>query len=272
VEPLLRDEQLARAQDHIYRHGRLLERLLYAHFFEGGSREACLAALRAYQNPDGGFGNGLEPDLLCPDSTMIGAETALVILDLLDASQDVAVDGTIEWIEASLNSQGTIEHPPEAMARYQHQPWWENPDGQRILALAGLLRRMGRASDALLRRVRPFYETTDIADYLTFYGYPLYVYLKHCAEGEEDQRRLAQIVRWLPTLLEQFADHYPLFGRHWHEAANDLSPEVVQQEAQRFVDALQPDGGLVTPYPDLPWWRPMWTLDGLILLRKRGWA
>jgi hypothetical protein len=49
-----------------------------------------------------------------------------------------------------------------------------------------------------------------------------------------------------------------------------LDPNVVRQQAQLFFDALQPDGGVLAPYPQFPWWRPIWTVDGLILLKRAG--
>ena len=66
MKPILSDAQLQKAGTFIFTHGRLLERQLYAYFFQDGTREACLKALLAYQNPDGGFhytspGNGTEP-------------------------------------------------------------------------------------------------------------------------------------------------------------------------------------------------------------------
>src|SRR5438876_529634 len=47
-------ERLAAARDFIWRNGRLLDRHLFAHLFDGGPREPVLAALRPYQNDDGG--------------------------------------------------------------------------------------------------------------------------------------------------------------------------------------------------------------------------
>ena len=95
MKPILHEKQLEQAGTFIFTHGRLLERQLYATFFQDGTVQACLKALLAYQNPDGGFGNGIEPDLLCPDSTAIGAETAMVLLDLLDAG-GVGDEGEID--------------------------------------------------------------------------------------------------------------------------------------------------------------------------------
>jgi hypothetical protein len=52
----------------VWRTGRLIDRHRFTHLFEGGERGPVLAALAAYQNPDGGFGNALEPDLRGPGS------------------------------------------------------------------------------------------------------------------------------------------------------------------------------------------------------------
>jgi hypothetical protein len=46
----------------------------------------------------------------------------------------------------------------------------------------------------------------------------------------------------------------------------------VDREAAIFIKALREDGGIVTPYPDFPWWDPIFLLDGLIQLKKMtGW-
>ena len=52
----------------VWRTARLLDRHRFAHLFLDGDRAPVLAALAAYQNPDGGFGNALEPDLRGPAS------------------------------------------------------------------------------------------------------------------------------------------------------------------------------------------------------------
>src|SRR5258708_40067018 len=71
---------LSQATDFIWRTARLLERRRFAYLFLDGSPEAVLEALLPYQNPDGGFGNGLEPDLRTPLSQPVPTWTALCIL------------------------------------------------------------------------------------------------------------------------------------------------------------------------------------------------
>jgi len=268
MKPILSDEQLEKAGTFIFQHGRLLERQLYAYFFRDGTLEACIKALLAYQNPDGGFGNGIEPDLLCPESSAIGAETAMVVLDLLDWHEGEVVSSLVDWIVANQDERGVIPHPQGRMLDYPHQSWWENADDLRILTLAGLLRKWDVDAPELYSRARNYYLTCEFPDKWQVYNYPIYVYLKYCGEGSEDERRMSEATAMLPAFLQEGADHYPLFSRYWYYAADAFPEEVLRREAGLFVDALQDDGALVTPYPDLPWWRPIFTLDGLMGMKQ----
>lgn len=59
---------------------RLLERHLFHHLFEDGSREAVLQALLAYQTEANGFAYGLEPDKRTSNPQPIDQEQALSVL------------------------------------------------------------------------------------------------------------------------------------------------------------------------------------------------
>lgn len=72
---------LERAKSFLYQNARLLDRRRYEYFFEEGTKEAVIEALRPYQNRDGGFGNALEPDIRCPHSQPVPTEMALTIMD-----------------------------------------------------------------------------------------------------------------------------------------------------------------------------------------------
>ena len=72
-------------------------------------------------------------------------------------------------------------------------------------------------------------------------------------------------------MLDLDAWHHPLFfcQRRWNHAG--LPAKLVESEARKAVAALGPDGGAVIErYADLPWWRPVWTLDLLVELRDAG--
>ncbi|HLY32861.1 MAG TPA: hypothetical protein VKQ36_17690, partial [Ktedonobacterales bacterium] len=68
---------LPKATEFTWSIARLLERRRFAYLFLDGERQAVLDALRPYQNPDGGFGNGLEPDIRAPVSQSVPTWTAL---------------------------------------------------------------------------------------------------------------------------------------------------------------------------------------------------
>jgi len=84
---MLTDRLLAKAKAFIFRHGRLLDRKYFLFHFEHGSREAVLRVLACYQNDDGGFGHGLDPDIMCPSSTAVCTEIAIAYLDGLGMTE-----------------------------------------------------------------------------------------------------------------------------------------------------------------------------------------
>jgi len=264
----LTDEQIEKIKTFIFKNGRLLERKLYEYFFENGSKQACMKALSAYQNPDGGFGNGIEPDLLCPNSTAIGAEFALHVVELLKCHDSDIVAGLVEWIVTSQNEAGVIPHPPQNMFNFPHQPWWKNPDHERILMLAGIMKKWGMDRPVFFEKVKTFYQTTTLPPVDQYYGYPHFVYLKYCGDSDEDKAKLAILIDRLPEFLTTHKNHFPLLSQSWKYAREYVNEDIWDREVTTFMKSMQADGGVETPYPDLPWWRPIWTLNGSILLNK----
>lgn len=64
----------------IYRNARPLEMALWNYTYENGNREAVINALSCYQNEDGGFGNGIEPDCLNTESSPYATLKAIELL------------------------------------------------------------------------------------------------------------------------------------------------------------------------------------------------
>ena len=90
----------------LWRTGRLIDRHRFAHQFLGGDRAPVLAALAAYQNPDGGFGNALEPDLRGPVSQPETAEVAFWVLDEVDAMDHPMVAAACGWLVTASTPEG----------------------------------------------------------------------------------------------------------------------------------------------------------------------
>ena len=120
----------ARARDFIKTHARALEQAIYAHTFEDGSSDAVLEALATYQNEDGGFGHGLEPDLQLADSSVLATTVAFQHLRALDAPADhPLVRGGMDYLTAAYDPE--IEAwpiiPPN-VDEAPHAPWWAYGD------------------------------------------------------------------------------------------------------------------------------------------------
>jgi len=266
----LSKNQVKKIKDFVFKNGRLLERNLFLYFFENGNKDAVIKALLAYQNLDGGFGNGIEPDLLCPDSTAIGAETAMYILDLLEYVDNEITDHLFAWIIKEQNEEGYINHPPKNLYNYPFQEWWSNPDDLRIFALSGFLKKWGLKDATFFEKVKYFYSNSSLPNEFTFYEYPYFIYLKYLGKNKEEKKMLQQIINQFPSIFKKNKEHYPLFGRHWYHALDIVDKKVVENEADNFLNGLKDDGGLKIIYQNFPWWRPIWTLDGLIIAKIWG--
>src|SRR5205807_10376552 len=108
--PMERNQRLQKAQDFIWRNARLLERYLFTFLFTNGSKEPVIAALRAYQNEDGGFGNALEPDKRCPSSQQQDIEFALHILDAINIIDDPMVVRACNYLVTITTPEGGVPY------------------------------------------------------------------------------------------------------------------------------------------------------------------
>ena len=67
------------AKTYLFGNGRELDQMRFEFHFGPGNPEQVLAALMPYQNADGGFGHGLEPDLRTAASSAIATTQAFDI-------------------------------------------------------------------------------------------------------------------------------------------------------------------------------------------------
>jgi len=120
---------LDRAETFIWKNARLLERHLFAYHFKDGPKEAVISTLLAYQNPDGGFGNALEPDIRCPDSQPVPVEHALKILNTVGFESNIAKTACDYLLTITTPEGGVPWLTPSALS-YPRAPWWnvdQNP-------------------------------------------------------------------------------------------------------------------------------------------------
>ena len=116
-----------RAKTFVMEQGRDLDRALLAYHFEAGSADDVLAALASFQNNDGGFGHGLEPDLRTPASSVIATTVAFQNFRSLRVPADHpmvrrAIEYLLEAYDVSRQVWPII--PPE-VEDAPHAPWWD---------------------------------------------------------------------------------------------------------------------------------------------------
>ena len=182
---------------------------------------------------------------------------------MLDVSPPHIIEPLVNWLESVQLPSGVIPHPPDGLYNYPHQPWWENPDDNRVLVIAALLKRRGVKAPGFYKRVKAYYDSIPEKKLDSFYSYPIFAY---ASIFETDDK--GELVEQIPGILEEHAGHYPLFSRYWFYAMEYCPKAVIQQEARCFIDGIQADGGLKDLYPELPWWRPIFTVDGLMLIKR----
>lgn len=134
-------------RDFIRREGRLLEQRLAAVAFDGAAAAGVIDVLRGYQNPDGGFGHGLEPDKRCPDSQAIDIEVALQAMSAAGAADADMVGRACDFLASIASPGGPVSLATPAIESYPRAVHWSDwtyvPGLNPTAGLVGLLHRMG---------------------------------------------------------------------------------------------------------------------------------
>jgi len=269
---MLSNEQFDKARQFIFRQGRLIDRKRFLYHFADGPRDAVVQVLACYQNPDGGFGHGLELDVMCPASTLVCTELAMFYLDELGVTTGPIVDRIEGWISPAI-IENRVPYPADDVMAYPHGEWWEGDAGN-PLSIVGMLGKWGRGSDRLFECAKALFRQAPAGDEVGVYQYPQYLYLRHAPGAEELADRLAAIRGGLPGMLEKFAWHCPLFFHPFGWVGDDIDANTMATEADKAVHTLQDDGGVrVEQYEKIasyPVWRAVWTLDMLVTMKAHG--
>ena len=166
---MLTQERFDAARRFVLEHARPIDRAVFLNLFEDGAAEDVCDALRAFQNPDGGFGHGIEPDFRLPDSSATATTVALQYLrDREVTGEHELVVGAMGYLVSSFGPTiGGWAPVPERVADYPHAPWWKpGPSGPAAslhldAEVVGYLHEYRElvASDFLATRTRAVLET-----------------------------------------------------------------------------------------------------------------
>jgi hypothetical protein len=251
------DDTFLRAREFVRRDGRLVERRLFATLFEGADPTGVVAALRGYQNADGGFGHGLEPDKRCPDSLATDGEAALQNLIAAGAVDDDLVRRLCDWLQTAAAPDGSVPLASAVMEPYPRAEHWTDwtyqPGLNPTAGLAGLLHALGVDHPWLTR-------ATDFCWSALEAGFPgdahamheSLVFLEHVPDRSRADEVATRIADWLPKLSHYRADaadpaygvtplHFtPTPDSPWRRLFDD---KQIEGHLDRLRRDQQPDGG-----------------------------
>ena len=122
----LTSENFDKVSNFIKTNARNLDKHLYAFYFESGSADKVLLELSKYQNDDGGFGHGLEPDFVTQSSSAIATTAAMQYLEKLETPKANAVlKKAMDYFANSFSEEHQRWRPvPDDVNNLPHAPWW----------------------------------------------------------------------------------------------------------------------------------------------------
>ena len=122
---------LSKINSYMNKEARPLERAIFNNYFNDSGVNAILDSLEAFQNSDGGFGQGLEPDFKLIQSSPMATSIGLRHLSKIDNSDraQYMIEKAIEYLETSFDvDRNGWYSVPSIVNKYPHAPWWEFKD------------------------------------------------------------------------------------------------------------------------------------------------
>jgi hypothetical protein len=275
----------AAAERFVWASARLLDRHRYTLLFADGPAEPVLAALSGYQNPDGGFGHALEPDLRSPGSQP--APTLYALEMLAEAGRldhDMAVRA-LAWVSRIARPDGGVPSALPGFEEYPHAPWWTTEMGtdegsMLTFGLAAVLHAGGVTGDEWLPRAtdwcwREIEATSQPSAYTLRY---MCMFLDAVPDSERAQAAVQRLSATVdPTAIAPAGgaegealrplDFSPRPGTRSRVLVGQPAIEAHLDEVQ---EQQQPDGGWMF---DWLAWSPAQTADwrGTVTIRALTW-
>ncbi|MHA1983081.1 MAG: hypothetical protein ACW967_01925 [Candidatus Hodarchaeales archaeon] len=116
-----------KAEEAIRKNGRKLDIELFDYKFKNGSIDSVITELKKYQNEDGGFGHGIEPDFRLksssPMATTVGIQYCLKIG--LPTDHDLYSTAIRYFLQHYIEEGSFWTNVYENVKNEPHAPWWQ---------------------------------------------------------------------------------------------------------------------------------------------------
>ena len=293
---------LEQLDNFINEEARPLEKSLFNYYFNDSSAESVIDSLEAFQNSDGGFGSGIEPDFKLIESSPMSTSIGLRHLSKVDNNNRAKnmIAKAVGYLEATFNvSRQGWYSVPSIVNEYPHAPWWEFNNeinmtvidyswGNPTAELVGYLYKYKE----YLKNI-DIYSLINIAianlnehkEFKSEHEIFCYIYMYNALDNEyssqiEESLKLAisqlvnvnqsEWINYVPTPLRFIeSDSKNHFG---------INPKLIDENLDYLVDSLEQNGKIV---PAWQWdkyldewevskaqWSGILTLEALLSLRK----
>jgi hypothetical protein len=278
---------VAAAEQFIYANARVLDRHRLAVLKGEEPAQAVLDALRAYRNPDGGFGHALEPDVRTPYSEPAATLSALHVLSEVGARDHPMVAEAAAWIGSIAGGDGTLTFVLPTAEPYPHAPWMvtSGEPSHLTMAIAGALWELGSDDPWLAQATEWCWARLEQPDDLSAYWVKFSL---EFLDSVPDEERANAAVEKLRARLGPDGS-IPVPGGTENERLTPLTlserpgsrsralftEEQIDKELDELEGAQQDDGGWTFEW--LAWspgqtveWRGALTLRALAVLAAHG--
>lgn len=254
--------------------GRPLEAKLTRWLFADGQAEDVILELACYQNPDGGFGHGLESDFRLPDSSPLASSVGIrILLDLPEGDKrNSMLDAAFSYMEeAYISERGGWYAVPVDVMDYPHAPWWSinqetghtaideswgNPSAE-ILSQFLKARRQPETFDLHQQVLFAIRQLEEKEEYSSEHELYCYLTLYDALEGELKTRleetltvAIHQVIQLNPEDWEQYVPT-PLHFLDPKRASDfGISPIDLNQQLDWLVYKMEKKGGWMPPWGD----------------------
>ncbi len=291
-----------RAEKYILSNGRELEKALFSFHFKGDHGLGIIKALEAYQNEDGGFGHGIEPDFWLKESSAMATSIALSHLMLVDHHSEAKdmIMKAVEYLEKTFDGKrfGWYAVPKE-VNDYPHAPWWEfdKEEGQTVIDNS-----WGNPSVELigyLLRYKKYVKTLNVHELMEFAikhyqneskiesEHEVYCYIRFYNQLDKAHKKdlKPKLVEAIADLInpevDQWTSYVPMplnFIDLNSDELFDISLQDINKNLDYFIDEIDENGALKpvwswNQYPD-EWivskahWTGVLTLSVLLKLKR----
>lgn len=297
-----------KARNFVYRNARPLDLARWQYHFEGGSREAVLHALRFYQNEDGGFGHGIEPDYLNPNSTPMATWAATELLyevGFTDKAHPI-VKGILRYLESGADFSAEHEQWLNTVPTnndYPHAIWWEyNGNGDfkynPTAALAAFILRFAEKGSVIYEKACgiaksaaewfasavPFMEQHVTCCFIRLYEALKDIQPELVDMGELEQKLRENVKFIICPDKEKWAVEYVTKPSDFNITRDSIfytdNAELAEYECEYIAETQLPDGGFVvtwqwwTDYKEYEvsanFWKSSFAIKNMLYLRSYG--